>query len=186
MKRLLLSILVIWIGLWLKSCVAPLGERPVVAKLIAPQQSDDMSFGDDYISASFALTTQKVSFNLINRSGSTIKILWDESSIVVNDSAYRPIHSGIKIISGDASQVPTIVPSRTMVSELMMPLENLKLVGNNWMRFDMLKPGYVKGSHVNILLPVLHKNETREYYFQFEVLGIPKKNATYRQKDAVK
>jgi len=67
-----------------------------------------------------------LALRIYNKTDRFVSILWDESLITDNNGrAVRPIHSGIKFIFADRPQVPTIIPPKSFIDDIMVPQSHI-------------------------------------------------------------
>lgn len=72
-----------------------------------------------------------------NKTDRVIKIIWDETSITDNWGwGARVIHSGVKFIHSDLPQVPTIIPPKSVVKDIMIPVTHIKY-SNGWVIYSV-------------------------------------------------
>ena len=113
-----------------------------------------------------------------NNSPNTIKILWDEAVFVnVDGLTSKIIHSGIKFIDKEQSQVPSsIIRGATLVDEII-PSGNISfkedrlLDKREWVAaplFDNLTP-ISQPLNMRVMLPIQIKDVVNEYILEFEV-----------------
>lgn len=66
-----------------------------------------------------------VGFKLTNKSSKPIRILWDDSSLILDGKNQRVFHSGIKLSQREQPQSPTTVPDKTALDDVLVPTENV-------------------------------------------------------------
>jgi hypothetical protein len=96
-----------------------------------PVKENTFHFEDDKININWNLEpdsygrVKQFAFALTNKTSDTIKVVWDETSFVdKNAGANRIFHSGIKYIERNNPQAPTMVPSETKITDIIIPTEN--------------------------------------------------------------
>ena len=73
-----------------------------------------------------------LALRIYNKTNQLVSIIWDESLITDNHGqAVRPIHSGIKFLFVDRPQVPTIIPPKGYIDEVMIPRTHV-YYSNGW------------------------------------------------------
>jgi hypothetical protein len=87
--------------------------------------SSVMHYSDEKINASFAIGTTSIQFKIENKTGSPMKILWDEASIVKDGTSMKIMHTGIKYTDRNMSQPPTVIPPYAAVEDMAVPTENV-------------------------------------------------------------
>lgn len=96
--------------------------------MIKPIVSDSLRYKDDKIDVKFDAVTDNIKITLQNKSDKTLKINWDELSIVLFNIAGRVIHEGIPLIDRDKAQVPTIIPVNSIWIDKIVPVNNIYYV----------------------------------------------------------
>ena len=151
-------------------------------ELLKPKlsQSDPMTFGDDKIRAEFTIDRSSINFILENKGSKPIKIIWDESSIVLNRQAEKVTHTGIKNIDRAASQPPTLIPPNASISDLAIPTGNIywSTTFKDW-AYRPLIEDYGNnedkiGTTVSLYLSIVINAKTLFYQFDFKVISIKK------------
>jgi len=71
-----------------------------------------------------------LAIRIYNKTNQLVSIIWDESLITDNrGQAVRPIHLGIKFISIDRPQLPTIIPPNGFIDDVMIPQTHIYYSG---------------------------------------------------------
>ncbi len=172
MKRFLVLFLGIITLVWVESCM-PLPQTndsvKLSAKLIAPIASDSLIYNDDNVGLVFAFSNKEIAFILRNNTESTIKVLWDESAVVIDGMTQRIGHKNIKYADMASSHPPTVIPPLASTSDVLIPIENINYnttVG--WVTKNMFEKS--KGFYrVGVLLGLSIDGKLKEYYFKFDV-----------------
>lgn len=140
-------------------------------------------YEDSQISISWLPLNSQFSFNLINKSNHTMKIIWDDAVYVnENGNSQRVLHKGVKYIDRDNSQLSTIINRGSNVDDVIIPTDNIHFVsGYGWKEFPLFKNNarstdelyilekkYV-GKTVKILLPIKKDDIINEYIFTFKI-----------------
>lgn len=168
------------------------GETTVVyfSDLVEPQNS----YEDDYIAISWYVDDRQFNFELLNKSNHTIMINWDDISYVdYNGRTIRVMHAGVKYIDKNASQPSTMLPKGAILSDVLIPTNNIKyndgmFVGwsegklipslyEDKKEIESLTSQYI-GKTLTILMPLYIKNVQNDYIFTFSIdsYELPKKN----------
>lgn len=91
--------------------------------------TDNMNFEDDIISINFNISNKLIYFTLTNKTTGTLKINWDEASVVINTKASRVLHPGIEnilsqnihpnrnYVNKNILQPPTVVPPNSSIDD---------------------------------------------------------------------
>jgi hypothetical protein len=76
----------------------------------------------DQFTISFAILPEQIGFELTNRSGRPIIIIWDECAFVDQAGrSHRVIHEGVRLLEKDKALVPTLVPPGAFIRDLFYP-----------------------------------------------------------------
>jgi hypothetical protein len=168
MKKLLL-LLVLAAGL--SSCVSFAPYVEIKAVMVKPMFSQKLVFEDDDIGVSFAIAQTGLSFVLINKSNRSVKLIWDDVSMVKNGEAKKTMHKGVKYIDAEKTQPSINIPPGATIDEIVFPSENAFFVGGQyggWTSRPIFTAKDTK-STLGLLLPIEVGGEVREYYFVFDV-----------------
>ncbi len=130
----------------------------------------------------------ELAFELVNRSDSPIKILWDEAAFVdISGHSLRVIHNGVKLAERNSAQPPSIVAGKGKLSDMVFPSENVTYstgqYTGGWHQkpmFPCTRIGYYcpdaeklakayTGSTYRVLLPIQVGKESYPYTFVFNV-----------------
>ena len=66
-----------------------------------------------------------IDLKITNNSSNPLKILWNESSLVMNGQNMRVVHKGFKFRQKDQPQVPTVVPAKGTISDMVVPADHI-------------------------------------------------------------
>lgn len=167
--------------------------------LTSPTVSSDLKFSDYLIDIDFDINEESINFRLDNKADNSIKILWDEASLVFDGQSKRVIHKGIKLIDSDKPQPPTVIPPHAFIKDLVVPSENIYyresiysggnvILRGGWEQKDLLPTNdrgskqvetYIKnmkGKTIQLYLPIYYKNDLNEYIFDFTIDNILRGN----------
>ena len=153
----------------------------------------EFKFEDGNIDIIWIPDEDNFSFELKNKSDSTIKIIWDDSLIITPDNEnHRIIHNGVKFNDRDKAMVSTpvirkgihrdsIQPSDYIYfksgrnyesgwdSELLFSKSVVYIIDDNAVKMtEKLKSNY-EGKKFQILLPLEIKDSKKEYIFTFTI-----------------
>jgi len=150
-----------------------------------PISSEKLEFTDDFISIKFyiELNGTTLGFELENKTEKSIRINWDEISMVSPDGrTLRIMHSGVRFIEKDKPQAPTVVPPKAKLKDVLIPTENVYydegiymgkfgFVGAGW-KTKKLISNIKEDMSFGLYMPLIIGNETKEYYFSFKIIKI--------------
>lgn len=142
-------------------------------KTISDNSVTKYSYEDNYLSIVWMPQEKGFYFILKNKSGNSLKIVWDDASYMgVDNSASRVFHNGVKYIDRDKSQPATIVPNGATVEDVVSPTDKVSWLGSSWYTDPLLygsDNGINNGKTVKVLLPISVKGVENEYTFVFKV-----------------
>lgn len=142
-------------------------------------------YEDDYIDIVWYVGAKQFNFTLMNKSGHTLKINWDDISFVdINGQVGRVMHSGVKYTERNNSQPATTVPRGAKISDLLLPTENVYYISGQyggWRERYLIPCVYQKaadfereapslvGKTMTIMMPVMIENIQNDYTFKFNI-----------------
>src|SRR5207237_235665 len=95
-----------------------------VFELVKPTQSRELTFSDESLSISFAITNMEMGFTIINRSEAPLALQWDAASFIdLSNAAHRVIHKGVKLVDRDKPQPASIIPPGTTLTDTAYPAD---------------------------------------------------------------
>jgi hypothetical protein len=143
---------------------------------------------------------RELSFEVLNKTGSSLRIPWDESAYVdITGQTHRLLHSGVKFTNRKLPQPPSILPSQGRLADFVYPSDLISYVPGGWaqpLMFPCVKPKYVchnaqrqrasahKGLSYRVLLPLQVGTEIYTYTFTFKVNNV--EIANDKQEDTIK
>lgn len=113
-------------------------------------------------------------FSLTNKMTNSIKIVWDEASLVdENNMVSKIIHKGIKYINAQNAQPATTIPGGASISELIAPTSRIEY-SDGWYQQSIVSSNKsndpnVVGKTIKILLPIEVNGVINEYVFCFTI-----------------
>lgn len=118
----------------------------------------------------FMYHSKGVAFSLQNHSNKLIKIIWDEAALVdCSGKSHRVMHEGVKYISRDQLQPPTMLPPGANIRDVIVPTSLVSYTSGRyggWYTNDLpTHNGCILG--VNLSMEIGGRKEN--YYFKFVV-----------------
>ena len=135
------------------------------------------SYTDNYMNIFWWAGEAKFYFRLENKSGSSLKIEWDEGAFIdISNSPCRIFHSGVKYIDKDKSMPATVVPNGITIEDVILPsnFTSYSTLLKDWNSYPLI-PHYnvydpsIVGKTVKILFPISVKGVVNEYTFIFKI-----------------
>lgn len=150
-------------------------------EMIAPAESESLTFADDNLEIVFVITQSNMGFALRNASDEPIRINWDDISYVdPSGRSHRVMHQGIKYNERENPQAPKTVPPGARIEDTLQPTDMVRFVKfgsrSEW-RKDTLFPGgeaafRTEGQEFSVFMPLTIGGETVNYNFQFRVADV--------------
>ena len=126
-------------------------------------------FEDQNIKVGFAITkgesgSEILAIQIINKTDKPIKIIWDETLLTDNNGRTSGIvHSGIKFINIDKPQVPSVIPPKKTLTDVIIPKTHI-YYSDGW----KIKPLSETPSECYFLLT--YELEKNKYYLEGTLL----------------
>ena len=153
---------------------------------------EGLIFEDSLCKIVFSPEERGIGFDLLNKSGRAIKIVWDEATYVDQyDSSHRVFHLGTKFIHSDRPQPVSAIPVSAKLDDLIVPADyaewrtSTSIWGSSGWQIKPLFPetsgllappsvlknavSSLNGGSVSIFLPLKVGDYTNEYLFVFRV-----------------
>lgn len=146
------------------------------------------AFSDKDIAIRWSAGTSGFAFQIKNKTRSTIKIIWDNASLIdFYGRSQKVFHSGVRYIDRNSHQVPSIIARGSEKTETVIPSDNVYFssIGNaGWEVIPMfpeksynleeLKANSHRflGRTIQVLLPVEIENRIKEYIFVFRIVDV--------------
>lgn len=139
-------------------------------------------YEDDYIKIILFKTYSSIAFDLTNKTDHPIKLNWDNFSYVNTEGkTIRVIHSGVKYIDRNNSQPASVIPKGASISDVLMPAENVYLIGSTWNTGELLpfensyktenlnyQPTSIKNwKQMSLYMPIEIEGVQNDYTFHF-------------------
>ena len=152
----------------------PLSSRIKFGKLNSMIDKDltIYSYEDNVISISWLPSKEQIDFSLVNKSGNSIKIIWDDAAYIdIENSSSRVLHKGVKYINREKSQIATVVPDGATLNDVVCPSDNIKYI-EDWISYPLVwgdDGGSKENKIIKVLLPISIKGVKNEYTFYFRL-----------------
>lgn len=137
-----------------------------------------VSFEDEMVEMVLFVDKKKISFSLLNKTKHSIKIVWDESVYIdQNGRRNRVMHQGVKYINKSQPQPPSIVARGATIEDVVIPADNVHLVGSSWRVYPLLPYSSedatdaknLIGEKLQVLLALQIQGVVNEYIFSFTI-----------------
>jgi|GEM_PF-1365022 len=137
--------------------------------------ASDFSIVFSFPTNSMGSITQ-ISFVMINKTKSVLKIVWDSSAFVdPNGQSHRVMHQGVRYLERDKSIPPSVLAPDAKLSDTIYPTDYVSLVSNDWVENPIVssKPG----QRFSVLLAIDNGSQIENYTITFETSGVAVANA---------
>ncbi|MCL3851446.1 hypothetical protein M1P97_09125 [Parabacteroides sp. GYB001] len=132
------------------------------------------SYSDSKIDVSWIFHPTHLSFTLLNKGNSTIKVLWDDAAFIDGSNSSHPVfHNGITINDRDKEQKPTSIVKKSQIDDRILLSDKvgyMKVVGR-WV-FSYINEIVKDGEEMKVLLPLEINGEINEYLFTFKLVNL--------------
>ena len=146
-------------------------------------------FEDKLITATFFVASNRVLFDLENRSDYPIQISWTEAAFVDPMGQSQPVmHQGVKYIDCSSPKAPSVVVAKGRITDSIVPCNYVRLGSESWEETDFLPNRSIpldsasavatqmekqlKGKTIQVLLPIKTEDVVNDYTFTFEVNAV--------------
>jgi len=169
-------------------------KRYIYEYSMTTSSSKDMSFNDDKIDIVFSIDEQEINFTLKNKTKDTLKIIWDNATIVLNGKVNKTIHKGVKFINKNEAQPASTIPPNAEIDDLLIPTEHIfyNNIYNQWDCFGLFPTDNrnsslfpdenitkvilnSKGVKFGLYLPIEYQGKIMDYNFEFQIASVKQK-----------
>lgn len=177
-------------GSLLAGCAASSGFRPGVGTkyqytyaMVAPVAAADLTYRDERIIIQFRPDEAAFKFQLQNVSDAEMTVEWDRASIGVEGRFY-PVRHATTLYSDSVSGASIILPPFGFLRDLLLPAENIRFDGTQWVELDLLPTVDAEdpqlraairggvGKQVSVILPLKFGLREVIYEFAFRVSSV--------------
>jgi hypothetical protein len=126
------------------------------------------------------LENDRIGLRLTNRSDGFLKIVWDDAVFVdFTGQSHGVVHTGVRLIERDKSQVPTSIAPRSFVNDAIVPKPNIVFSTSGWKFSDILPRSdeeriALKGKTFKIILPIESPQGIGPDEFEFRIVDVKK------------
>lgn len=126
------------------------------------------NYTDDAVEYQVELGQKSFVINVVNSSKSTVKIIWDESAIVLSDGeATRIVTTKKNWSNRNDPTSPSIIPSGAKLTEELMPLKLLSMSNGKYYYDNMFKYPIKSKTSFRFVLTVQYGENKKEKQFIF-------------------
>jgi hypothetical protein len=153
---------------------------------LSPAQVRQLLFQDAAIQVQWALRPNGLNLVLENRSDRSIKVYWDDAAYVdPSGFSHRLIRHGARLSDKDHAQVPSVIPAKARLDDLLAPAESFGRGDGPW-GDDGLLPNVTNrikadldevaapfiGQTIKVVLPIRIQGVVSDYTFRFRIKGV--------------
>jgi hypothetical protein len=143
-------------------------------------------YRDDSIYIQFRIDEGAIKLQIQNISASNAEVLWDRTSIGINNKHYPVKNSRTLYVDSINCGQSTMLAPLGYAVDLVMPAKNFYYSGKTWKELDLLPTVDTKtfsieanksrliNSVLTLNLPIQFGSNIREYLFDFTVIGVDK------------
>ncbi|UCG51787.1 MAG: hypothetical protein JSW58_16710 [Candidatus Latescibacterota bacterium] len=159
-----------------------------IVKVIGEVGREISHFEDDLVEITWDATATEFGFELNNKSGEKIEILWDDGRYVdPNGADHRIVHSRVRLGDRDKPQKPTVVEAGGRVAETIRSADNIfyeQGINARWRQnpfflekantSDELSQQAEQVIHktIKVVLPFRTAGDVHEYVFVFQIKDV--------------
>lgn len=161
-----------------KPCKVDIKYQTTVQKDTLPTQMlNGMVYEDNNVQILFHVESTSINFKATNKTKQSMKIDWNDVSIVQNGTTCRAVHNGVKLKDRNESQPPSTIPAGAILDDGVTPSDNiywdkpvssLSVEGGyygSWMATPL-----IISPEIRLYLPIQYQNKTIEYNITFKKL----------------
>ncbi len=132
------------------------------------QELDGMTYSDKNLDITFDITSTSINFKINNNANQSMKIDWNDVTIVQGGSTDRAIHTGVKLTNKNESQPPSTIPSHSMMDDGVVPSDNINLSAPSTYNAGgwNYRPLAIN-NRLRLFLPIQFQGKTIEYNITF-------------------
>jgi hypothetical protein len=148
-----------------------------IFSMIKPAVSPNLSYKDAFIEITFAASSQQLSFVLQNKTAGPITIDWNQLSYIdSNSGSHKVIHQGVKYMSKEDVQAPSVIPPTARLTDVIGPSDYISYKNGDWTERPLFPQGKAaaeyRGSTFSTFMPLLINGRVRNYLFTFKITDV--------------
>ena len=138
-------------------------------------ENNNNKYEDKYIKIEWEILQSALSFNLLNKTDGSLKVLWNDMSFIdISNNSRRVLSGETREIHANLEVPSSVVPKGSSFSEIAIPYPRKSFILNNYLcpqeLEDKGKPEI--GKEIRILFPIEIEGNVIEYIFTFRVSDI--------------
>ncbi len=137
-------------------------------KLTEPKGAAGLSYAATEMDIRFRIIPEEIGFSLLNLTDAPMLVHWDESAYVDQSGrSHRVIHLGVRYIDRDKPMVPSIVPPKTRLEDIVYPTSHVLYTSTGWDRKALYVDTETTPFEVGVFLTLEIKGQKRRLNFRF-------------------
>lgn len=142
------------------------GEKKSVSK------NNNNEYEDEYIKINWEILQSSLSFNILNKTNRSLKILWNNMSFTdVSNNSRRVVSGETRVIHANLEIPSSVISKGSSLSDIAVTYPRKSFIVNYYNcpqeLEDMGKPEI--GKEIRILFPIEYDGNVKEYIFTFHV-----------------
>jgi hypothetical protein len=135
---------------------------------LAAQAITNMMYEDNNLSILFNVTSTSIDFTITNKAKQSLKVDWNDVTIIQNGATCRAVHNGVKLLNRNESQPPSTIPSNATMDDGVTPSDNINwnepstYYAGGWQTRPLSMAGGIR-----LYLPIQYQGKTIEYNVTF-------------------
>jgi hypothetical protein len=171
----------VWVGIDFltgdiyKPCKVDIKYKTAVQKDTLPVQTlPDMVYDDKIVNIRFSLSSTSIDFTILNKANQSIKIDWNDVTIVQLGTTCRAVHNGVKLTNANESQPPSTIPSGATLDDGVTPSDNINwhepasVNGTQYYAGGWVTSPLITLPEIRLYLPIQYQGKTIEYNITFK------------------
>lgn len=138
-------------------------------------ENKNNEYEDEYIKINWEILQSALSFNLLNKTDGSLKVLWNDMSFTdISNNSRRVVSGETRVIHANFEIPSSVIPKGSSLSEIAVPYPRKSFIVNYYLcpqeLEDSGKPEI--GKEIKILFPIEFGGKVKEYIFTFTVSDI--------------
>lgn len=152
-------------------------------------------FNDGKVKVQFSVGVKEIDFTMTNLTNNPIKIIWDETALVLFAESKRVMHKGVKFIDRNNSQPSTLIAPNSVVDDMVIPTDHvyfkqgyyvnsLANQPSSWESYPLFYSSdmgddqtkniisALKGHRYRLFMPIEIDGVKKNYTFEFEITDV--------------
>ena len=141
------------------------------------------------IAIQWFITAKQIAFEITNLDKQPIEIVWDKCAYIDPDGiTHAVMHSGVKYISKDRPQTPTIIIPNAKLRDVIVPKDYIYFAGSTWIVYPLFPtsdfqgliaperlkhhPSTYKGKEFKVVLTIKQGDQEFPLIYTFQITDV--------------